>query len=102
VGRAAHCPVQLGFDERPRNGFVLRLRSSLVSLSLTGGVRPVHVYIIRECSAIHVLGVILGLIVPLKAPWNRKAIGIILGSALIYAMNVSRVVLTGYDIPPLT
>jgi exosortase/archaeosortase family protein len=71
-------------------------------LSLTGGVRPVHVYIIRECSAIHVLGVILGLIVPLKAPWNRKAIGIILGSALIYAMNVSRVVLTGYDIPPLT
>ncbi|NIR00864.1 MAG: hypothetical protein GTN78_11795, partial [Gemmatimonadales bacterium] len=36
----------------------------LVYLDLTSGVRPVHVYIVRECSAIHVLGVILGLVVP--------------------------------------
>ncbi|MFH0850484.1 MAG: hypothetical protein V1924_06050 [Candidatus Bathyarchaeota archaeon] len=82
------------------------VEGNLVSLSLTSGVRPVHVYIIRECSAIHVLGVILGLVVPLKAPWIRKATGIILGSALIYAMNVSRVILTvaltGYDVPPFT
>ncbi|MFH2110334.1 MAG: hypothetical protein ABIJ47_03620 [Candidatus Bathyarchaeota archaeon] len=82
------------------------LEGSLVSLSLTSGVRQVHVYIIRECSAIHVLGVILGLMVPLKAPWSRKASGIILGSALIYAMNVCRVILTvaltGYDVPPFT
>jgi len=78
----------------------------LVSLSLTGGVRPVHVTIIRECSAIHVLGVILGLVAPLKAPWTRKAIGTALGSAIIYALNVARVVatvaLTGYDVPPFT
>jgi len=55
----------------------------LVYLDLTSGVRPVHVYIVRECSAIHVLGVIL-----------------------VFAMNVSRVVLTmvltGYDVPPLS
>jgi len=82
------------------------VEDSLVSLSLTSGVRPVHVYIIRECSAIHVLGVILGLVVPLRAPWSRKAAGVVLGSALIYAMNVIRVVLTvaltGYDVPPFT
>jgi exosortase/archaeosortase family protein len=82
------------------------MEGGLVYLSLTSGVRLVHVYIIRECSAIHVLGVILGLIVPLKAAWSRKATGVALGSALIYVMNVSRViltvVLTGYDVPPFT
>ena len=78
----------------------------LVTLSLTSGVRPVNVYIIKECSAIHVLGVILGLMVPLNAPWSRKAVGVLLGSTLIFVMNVSRViltlVLTGYDVPPFT
>jgi len=79
----------------------------VVSLSLVSGVRPVHVYIIRECSAIHVLGVILGLIVPLKgARWTRKAEAIALGTLLVYAMNIARiiltVVLTGYDVPPFT
>jgi exosortase/archaeosortase family protein len=82
------------------------VEGNLVSLSLTSGIRPIHVYIIRECSAIHVLGVILGLLVPLKAPWSRKAAGVILSSALIYAMNVCRVILTialtGYDVPPFT
>ena len=79
----------------------------VVSLSLVSGVRPVHVYIIRECSAIHVLGVIMGLIVPLKgARWTRKAEAIALGTLLVYAMNIARiiltVVLTGYDVPPFT
>ena len=79
----------------------------VVYLSLVSGVRPVHVYIIRECSAIHVLGVILGLIVPLKgARWTRKAEAIALGTLLVYAMNIARiiltVVLTGYDVPPFT
>jgi exosortase/archaeosortase family protein len=80
---------------------------SLVYLDLTSGVRPVHVYIIRECSAIHVLGVILGLIVPLKyGGWERKAAAVALGTGLVFVMNVSRVVLTvvltGYDVPPLS
>jgi exosortase/archaeosortase family protein len=79
----------------------------VVTLSLVSGVRPVHVYIVRECSAIHVLGVIMGLIVPLKgAQWTRKAEAIALGALLVYAMNIARiiltVVLTGYDAPPFT
>ena len=83
------------------------VEGNLVSLSLTSGVRPVHVYIIRECSAIHVLGVILGLVVPLKqGGWARKAAAVALGAALVFVMNVSRVVLTvvltGYDVPPLS
>jgi len=79
----------------------------LVYLDLTSGVRPVHVYIVRECSAVHVLGVILGLVVPLKhGGWARKAAAVALGAALVFVMNVSRVVLTvvltGYDVPPLS
>ena len=79
----------------------------LVYLDLTSGVRPVHVYIVRECSAIHVLGVILGLVVPLKhGSWARKAAAVALGSTLVFGLNVSRVVLTvfltGYDVPPLS
>jgi exosortase/archaeosortase family protein len=79
----------------------------LVYLDLTSGVRPVNVYIIRECSAIHVLGVILGLVVPLKhSGWARKAAAVSLGAILVFALNVSRVVLTvvltGYDVPPLS
>jgi exosortase/archaeosortase family protein len=83
------------------------VEGGVVTLSLVSGVRPVHVYIVRECSAIHVLGVIIGLIVPLKAAqWTRKAEAVALGSLLVYAMNVARiiltVVLTGYDVPPFT
>jgi exosortase/archaeosortase family protein len=79
----------------------------LVYLDLTSGVRPVHVYIIRECSAIHVLGVVFGLVVPLKGGgWVRKAAAVALGAILVFVLNVSRVVLTvvlsGYDVPPLS
>jgi exosortase/archaeosortase family protein len=79
----------------------------LVYLELTSGIRLVHVYIIRECSAIHVLGVILGLVVPLKhGGWARKAAAVALGATLVFALNVSRIiltmVLTGYDVPPLS
>jgi len=83
------------------------VEGGVVALSLVSGVRPVHVYIVRECSAIHVLGVVLGLIVPLKgAQWTRKAEAIALGALLVYAMNIARiiltVVLTGYDLPLLS
>jgi exosortase/archaeosortase family protein len=83
------------------------VEGGVVTLSLVSGVRPVHVYIVRECSAIHVLGVILGLIVPLKgAQWTRKAEAVALGALLVYAMNIARiiltVVLTGYELPPFS
>ncbi len=79
----------------------------LVYLELTSGIRLVHVYIIRECSAIHVFGVILGLVVPLKhGGWVRKTAAVALGATLVFALNVSRIiltmVLTGYDVPPLS
>ena len=79
----------------------------LVYLELTSGIRPVHVYIIRECSAIHVLGVILGLVVPLKhGGWAKKTAAVALGTILVFVFNMSRViltvVLTGYDMPPLS
>lgn len=81
--------------------------NGLVYLDLTSGIRPVHVYIIRECSAIHVIGVILGLVVPLKhGSWARKTAAVALGTALVFVLNISRVVLTvfltGYDVPPLS
>lgn len=79
----------------------------VVYLELAGGARHVHVYIIRECSAIHVFGVVMGLVVPLKyGGWGRKSAAVALGAAIVFALNVSRVVLTvvltGYDIPPLS
>ncbi len=102
TARASWAVMSLGGLE---SGY--RVTGGLVYLSLTSGVRPVHVYIIRECSAIHVLGVILGLVVPLKhGGWARKAAAVALGAALVFVMNVSRVVLTvvltGYDVPPLS
>jgi exosortase/archaeosortase family protein len=78
-----------------------------VYLTLEGGSRDVLVYIIRECSAIHVVGVILGLIVPLKeVNWLRKGLGVALGVVLIFVMNIFRVLttvyLSGYDLPPFS
>jgi exosortase/archaeosortase family protein len=83
------------------------VKDGVVYLDLTSGVRPVHVYIITECSAIHVLGVILGLVVPLKhGGWKKKTAAVALGTAIVFVLNVTRVVLTvvltGYDVPPLS
>ena len=79
----------------------------IVYLDLASGLRNVHVYVIRECSAIHVLGVILGLVVPLRgASLRRKAGAAVFGGFMIYALNILRVVLTvvltGYDLPPFS
>lgn len=79
----------------------------MVFLDLASGLRHVHVYVIRECSAIHVLGVILGLVVPLRgASLSRKAGAAVFGGFMVYALNIIRVVLTvvltGYDLPPFS
>jgi len=79
----------------------------MVFLDLASGLRHVHVYVIRECSAIHVLGVILGLVVPLRgASLSRKAGAAVFGGFMVYALNILRVVLTvvltGYDLPPFS
>jgi len=71
------------------------------------GVRNVSVTIIRECSAIHVWGVLAGLVLPLKGgSWRRKAESMVFGVVLIFVMNMSRIFLTVYlsafDVPPFT
>lgn len=72
-----------------------------------GGVRDVSVTIIRGCTAIHVWGVLAGLVLPLKkGSLGRKATSLVFGAALVFVMNISRIFLTVYltafDVPPFT
>jgi exosortase/archaeosortase family protein len=83
------------------------LRYGFVWMTLTGGARPVMVYIIRECTAFHVWGIIMGLILPLKGPeLTRKLKAIAFGGTFIFVMNITRIMvtiyLTGYDVPPFS
>jgi len=78
-----------------------------VWMTLTGGARDVKVYIIRECTAFHVWGILLGLIVPLHGPeLVRKLKAVAFGGALVFLMNLTRIMvtvyLTGYDVPPFS
>ncbi len=74
-------------------------------LTLTGQ-RTVTVSIIRECTALNVYGVLMGLILPLKADLLRKAKGIILAGGLLFSLNIPRIALTvyltAYDTWPFT
>ncbi|MEE8354867.1 MAG: hypothetical protein V3S09_03490 [Candidatus Bathyarchaeia archaeon] len=81
--------------------------NGIAYLSLAGGARDVYVTIIRECTAIHVWGILAALILPLsRGSWTRKAAGLAFGGALVVIMNVSRifftVYLTAFDVPPFT
>lgn len=76
-------------------------------LTLLGGVRDVHVTIVRECTGIHVWGILLGLVLPVRGgSWARKVASLVYGAFLIFLLNVSRifvtVYLTAYDVPPFT
>jgi exosortase/archaeosortase family protein len=83
------------------------LQNGYVWMTLTGGVRPVLVYIIRECTAFHVWGIILGLVVPLRyGSWDKKLKAVLFGGSFIFVMNITRIMvtvyLTGYDVPPFS
>ncbi|TRO58239.1 hypothetical protein E2P71_01390 [Candidatus Bathyarchaeota archaeon] len=78
-----------------------------VWMTLTGGARDVKVYIIRECTAFHVWGILLGLIMPLQVTdWGRKLKAVVFGGVLVFLMNLTRIMLTvyltGYDVPPFS
>ena len=78
-----------------------------VWMTLTGGARDVQVYIIRECTAFHVWGILMGLILPLQiTDWGRKLKAVVFGGVLVFLMNITRIMmtvyLTGYDIPPFS
>ena len=83
------------------------IRFGWVWLTLTGGARDVQVYIIRECTAFHVWGILIGLIFPLQvSDWGRKAKAVVFGGVLVFLMNITRIMvtvyLTGYDVPPFS
>ena len=70
------------------------------------GQHPVTVLIIRECTALNVLGVMAGLILPLIASWKRRVVGVALSGLLLFTLNIPRIVLTvyltAYDTWPFT
>lgn len=71
------------------------------------GERLVNVSIVRECTGIHVWGIIAGLVIPLKyGDWTRKLLSLSFGAILVVALNLSRILLTVYftafDILPLS
>jgi exosortase/archaeosortase family protein len=81
--------------------------NNLVWMTLIGGPREIRVYIIRECTAYHVWGILLGLILPLQGPdLGRKIKAVTFGGALVFLMNITRIIatvyLTGYDVPPFS
>ena len=83
------------------------IRQGWVWMTLLGGNRDVQVYIIRECTAFHVWGILLGLILPLNGPaLARKLKAVVFGGVLVFIMNITRVMvtvyLTGYDVPPFS
>jgi exosortase/archaeosortase family protein len=83
------------------------LRGVWVWLTLTGGARDVEVFIIRECTAFHVWGILMGLILPIRGvEWGRKLKSVAFGGGLVFLMNITRIMvtvfLTGYDVPPFS
>lgn len=75
-----------------------------VFLSLNG-IRNIQVTIIRECSGIHIWGILVALILPLKkADLIRKFTGIFITTFLVFFINISRIIftvyLTAFNVPP--
>jgi exosortase/archaeosortase family protein len=96
-----HCLRMFGLDSS------WSLQNGEAYLSLTGGARDVSVTIIRECTAINVFSIVVGLILPLyTSPVAKKASAIAASGILLFLMNVSRIAftvyLTGYDVPPFS
>lgn len=63
------------------------------------------VTVVRECTGIHVFAIFVGLVLPLPGGlWLRKALSLAAAGVLLFAMNISRVMLTilltAYDLPP--
>lgn len=82
----------------------LYIEGGVAYLTLSG-FRDVSVEIIRECTAINVFAVIVGLVIPLRfGSWTRKAFSIIISGIMLFLMNLSRIILTliltAYDLPP--
>ena len=78
-----------------------------VQLTLEGATGSVTVTIIRECTGINVIAVIWGLIIPLSnVDVQRKLVNTLFSGMVLFAMNVSRIILTvyltGFSVPPFS
>jgi exosortase/archaeosortase family protein len=76
-------------------------------LTLIGERGPVTVTIIRECTAINVFGIVSSLVIPLNnGRIQRKAYSLVFSGVFLFALNVSRimltVLLTGFTVPPFS
>jgi exosortase/archaeosortase family protein len=96
------------------SALALSLAGHTVDWAQSGGITTltlfgqdtVTVSIIRECTALNVLGVMAGLILPLKANWTKRLKGISLAGLLLFILNIPRIALTvyltAYDTWPFT
>ncbi len=70
------------------------------------GQHVITVTIVRECTALNVLGVMTGLILPLRERRTRRLAGVTLSALLLFALNIPRIALTvylaAYDTWPFT
>ncbi|MBN1683582.1 hypothetical protein JW865_08540 [Candidatus Bathyarchaeota archaeon] len=66
----------------------------------------VSVIIIRECTALNVIGIMIGLILPLKVGLYQKTKGMVFSVVTLFLLNIPRIVLTlyltAYDVAPFT
>ena len=79
--------------------------SGYTTLTLAGQ-SIVTVSIIRECTALNVLGIMVGLILPLQTDWVQRAKGVVIAGLLLFTLNIPRIALTvyltAYDTWPFT
>jgi exosortase/archaeosortase family protein len=71
------------------------------------GVRDIQVTIIRECTGVHIWGILVALILPLKkADFIKKFTGILLSTFLVFFINIIRIMvtvyLTAFNVPPFS
>jgi len=79
----------------------LGLTSSWISngnaayVQVSNHARSLTIEIVRECTGIHVIAIFSGLVLPLRgAGFKRKLIAIIMASAILFFLNITRVCLT--------
>jgi exosortase/archaeosortase family protein len=79
-------------------------KSTFLSLK---GVRSIEVTIIRECTGIHIWGILTAIILPLKtAALIKKLSSIVISAFLVILVNIIRIIftvyLTAFNVPPLS
>ncbi len=71
------------------------------------GIRDIQVTIIRECTGVHIWGILAALILPLKkVNLIKKFAGIMVSTFLVFFINIIRILftvyLTAFNVPPFS